>query len=139
MQLSSTRDNIEIGMRFDHLLVEAKLTQSDLQSARLDFICRYRDFDIVFELSNLPCRNGRYGSYQLIEGTLAAHATCCSFCVFCDARSPDLIKQWYLVMRAVRICKLRCHLMLLTWQQLAAALPSDLQQLLAAKYGVIPT
>jgi len=39
-------------------------------------------------------------------------------------------------MRAVRLVTLRCRLKLLTWQELAAVLPGDLQQFLAAKYGI---
>ena len=76
--------------------------------------------------------------YQLIRGVLAAHATGGSFCVLCDARRPDLIENWYSVMRAVRSCVLRCRLQLLTWQELAAVLPRSLQKFLAAKYGITP-
>jgi hypothetical protein len=130
------RDNTEIDMRVDHLLVEAKLTESDFQSARFDLICRYRDLEAVFDLAELPMRNGMQGGYQLIRGTLAAYAMECSFCVFCDARRPDLLEAWYRVMRAVRLFDLRCRLKLLTWQELASGLPEELQQFLAAKYGI---
>ena len=76
--------------------------------------------------------------YQLIRGVLAAYATGGSFCVLCDARRPDLIENWYAVIRAVRSCVLRCRLQLLTWQELAAVLPRSLQKFLAAKYGIVP-
>ena len=68
-----------------------------------------------------------------IRGTLAAYATGCSFCVFCDARRRDLIEAWYRVMRAVRLFELRCCLKLFTWQEPAAVVPHDLQRFLAAK------
>jgi hypothetical protein len=123
-------------MKVGNLLVEAKLTESDFQSARFDLISRYRDLEIVFDLSELPMRSEKQNCYQLIRGTLAAHATECSFCVFCDARRPDLIEAWYAVMRAVRPFDLRCRLKLLTWQELAAILPRDLQEFLANKYGI---
>jgi hypothetical protein len=132
------RDNTEIDMKIDNLLVEAKLTESDFQSARSGLISRYRDLEMVFDLSELPLRNERQSGYQLIRGTLTAYATECSFCVFCDARRPDLVEAWYGVMRAVRLAELRCRLKLLTWQELAAVLPEDLQQFLAVKYGVFP-
>jgi hypothetical protein len=132
------RDNTEIDMRVDNLLVEAKLTESDFQSARFDLIRRYRDLERVFDLSELPMRNDRYSGYQLIRGTLAAYATDCSFCVFCDARRRDLVEAWYGIMSAVCLSELRCRLKLLTWQELAAFLPEDLQQFLAAKYGIFP-
>lgn len=129
-------DNTEIDMKIDQLLVEAKLTESDFQSATFDLISRYRDLETVFDLSGLPSRNGRYCSYQLIIGALAAYATGCSFCVLCDARRPDLIEAWYRVLQAVRICHLRCRLKLLTWQELAVALPIELERFLALKYGI---
>jgi hypothetical protein len=53
----------------------------------------------------------------------------------CDARRPDLIENWYLVM-AVRSCVLRCRLQSLTWQELTAALPKSLRKFLAAKYDI---
>ena len=132
------QDNTEIDMKVDNLLVEAKLTESDFQSARFDLICRYRDVETVFDLSELPVRNEKQSCYQLIRDTLAAYAMECSFCVFCDRRRPDLIEAWYRVMRAVRLYDLRCRLKLLTWQELASVLPQDLQQFLANKYGIFP-
>jgi hypothetical protein len=123
-------------MKVGNFLVEAKLTESDFQSARFDLISRYRDLEIVFDLSELPVRNEKQNCYQLIRGTLAAYATECSFCVLCDARRPELIEAWYSVMRAVRPFDLRCRLKLLTWQELATALPCDLQLFLVDKYGI---
>jgi hypothetical protein len=131
------RDATEVDMKVDNLLVEAKLTESDFQSARFDLIRRYRDLETIFDLSELPMRDDRYNGYQLIRGILAAHAMECSFCVFCDARRPDLVEAWYGIMRAVRLFDLRCRLKLLTWQELASGLPEELQQFLAAKYGII--
>jgi hypothetical protein len=130
------RDNTEIDMKIEDLLVEAKLTESDFQSAKFDLIRRYHDLEKVFDLSELPMHNDRYNSYQLIRGALAAYAMNCSFCVFCDARRPDLVEAWYRIMCAVRLSELRCRLKLLTWQELGTVLPEDLQHFLAAKYGI---
>jgi hypothetical protein len=132
------RDNTEIDMKVDNLLVEAKLTESDFQSARFDLLCRYRDLETVFDLAELPIHNQLQSGYQLIRGALAAYAAECSFCVFCDARRPDLVEAWYRIMRAVRLVDLRCRLKLLTWQELASTLPGGLQQFLADKYGIFP-
>ncbi len=136
--LGNKRDNTEIDMRLGHLLVEAKLTESDFQSAKVGLIFRYRDLETVFHIEELPSMNGRHSSYQLIRGTLAAHATEGTFCVFCDVRRPDLVECWYRVMKAVRQSELRCRLKLLTWQELAVVLPKDLQQFMAGKYGILP-
>ena len=131
-------DNTEIDMRVGDLLVEAKLTESDFQYGSFSLISRYRDLEVVFDLSDLPTRNGKQVGYQLIRGTLAAHASNCSFCVFCDSRRSDLVEIWYTVMRAVRLFDLRCRLKLLTWQELASVLPESLQEFLIVKYGIHP-
>jgi hypothetical protein len=136
--LGEKRDNTEIDMRISDILLEAKLTESDFQSADPRLVLRYRDLHQAFEVEDLPQRNGRVVAYQLIRGTLAAYANGCSFCVCCDARRPDLIELWYNVIRAVRLSELRSRLKLLTWQELAAAVPPDLRGFLAARYGILP-
>ena len=129
-------DNTEIDMKIGGLLVEAKLTESDFQSAKIKLIERYRDFDEVFDAAELPTLRERQSGYQLIRGALAAHATGSSFCVLCDARRPDLIECWFRVLRAVRSSSLRCRLKLLTWQELASTLPVELRSFLQIKYGI---
>jgi hypothetical protein len=131
-------DRTEIDMRLGHLLVEAKLTETDFQVAPARLIDRYRDIEHVLDVEELRGPGGMVRSYQLIRGVFAAHATGGSFCVFCDARRPDLVENWFAVMRTVRSCDLRCRLQLLTWQELAAVLPRTLQQFLAMKYGIAP-
>jgi hypothetical protein len=76
--------------------------------------------------------------YQLIRNVLAAYASDASFCVLCDARRHDLIETWYSVLSAVHSPTFAARLKLLTWQELAAILPKDLQQFLEAKYGILP-
>jgi hypothetical protein len=129
-------DNTEVDMRVGDLLVEAKLTESDFQSAKMALVERYRDLEEVFDVGELPVRGGRVMGYQLIRGTLAAHASGGSFCVLCDARRPELVETWYAVMRAVRSFDLRCRLKLLTWQELASVVPRELREFLAEKYGI---
>lgn len=130
-------DRTEIDMKLGDLLVEAKLTESNFQSAPVRLLERYLYLDQVFDCT-LWARNGdRVPGYQLIRGVLAANSTGGSFCVLCDARRPDLIENWYAVMRTVRSCDLRCRLQLLTWQELAGLLPRTLQRFLAVKYGII--
>lgn len=132
------RDNTEIDMRIGDLLLEAKLTESGFQTATPELITRYRDLESAFDVEDLPMRDGRYLGYQLLRGALAAYATESSFCVCCDARRPVLVEMWYRVLRAVRPAELRCRLKLLTWQELASAVPCDLRDFLAEKYGITP-
>jgi hypothetical protein len=129
-------DRTEIDMKLGELMVEAKLTETDFQTAPARMIERYRDLTEVFDREELLMSDVAVPGYQLIRGALAAYASGGSFCVFCDARRPDLIEKWYSVMRAVRSCVLRCRLQLLTWQELTAVLPKSLQKFLAAKYGI---
>lgn len=79
-----------------------------------------------------------FASYQLIRNVLAAHAAGCSFCVLLDQRRPDLREAWFDVMAAVKQAGLRVRLKTLTWQELAALLPGDLQEFLDVKYGIVP-
>lgn len=129
-------DRTEIDMVIGDLLVEAKLTETDFQTASKELIEQYRDFTAVFTRKELPRRNGRYVGYQLIRNVLAAHATEASFCLLADARRPDLQEQWFAVMRCVRDAELRTRCKMLTWQELAEALPERLQCFLAEKYGI---
>jgi hypothetical protein len=78
-----------------------------------------------------------YSGYQLIRNVLAASAHGCSFCVMDDARRPDLREEWFSVMSAVRPAALRVRLQVITWQELAAALPRALQEFLEVKYGIL--
>jgi hypothetical protein len=82
-----------------------------------------------------PVEHG-YASYQLIRNVLAAHSAGCRFCVLHDERRPDLREQWFSVMRAIRDAELRTRCQVLTWQELAPALPEGLQLFLAVKYGI---
>lgn len=132
------RDNTEIDMRIGDMLLEAKLTESGFQSARPELVARYQDVDAAFNVTELPMRDGRYLGYQLIRGVMAAYASENRFCVCCDARRPLLAEMWYRVLRAVRPAELRCRLKILTWQELAAAVPRHLQDFLAEKYGIAP-
>jgi hypothetical protein len=154
-------DRTEIDLVLGNLLIEAKLTESDFQTATPTLIQRYRDLEAVFKVDglsrkilappplppnvdpddptvNLPSRTARVriGGYQLIRNVLAAFAADASFCVLCDARRQDLVESWYSVLRAVRSPTFATRLKLLTWQELSQALPADLQSFLKDKYGI---
>ncbi|HXW93084.1 MAG TPA: hypothetical protein VEK33_21220 [Terriglobales bacterium] len=129
-------DRTEVDMRLGELLVEAKLTEADFQSAQPQLIEAYRDFLHVFHRHDLPREGKRYLSYQLLRNVLAAYANQCSVCVMVDARRPDLIEAWYAVMRCVRLTDLRLRCKIITWQELSEALPRRLQRFLEEKYGI---
>ncbi|MGA2355373.1 MAG: hypothetical protein ABSG02_12830 [Terriglobales bacterium] len=118
------------------ILIEAKLTESDFQSAPKSVLLAYRDFLEVFDAGQLPQTSEQYLSYQLLRNVLAAHARRCSFCVLVDNRRPDLIDAWYAVMRCVKPVAFRTELKISTWQELAQAAARPLRAFLAAKYGI---
>ena len=129
-------DRTEIDMRLGDLLIEAKLTESDFQRAPKTAVHAYRDFNEVFEDEGLPQTAKDYRSYQLIRNVLAAHVSGCAFCVLSDARRPELVEAWYAVMKCVRSVDLRMRCKVLTWQELARALPRTLIAFLGEKYGI---
>ncbi len=129
-------DRTEVDMRLGSLLVEAKLTEVDFQSAPLRLLERYPDFLEVFDPELLPRGRGGVLSYQLLRGVLAAHHEGCRFAVFLDARRPDLVEAFAAVLRTVRPYALRARLRLVTWQEIACTLPGKLQVFLEEKYGI---
>ena len=78
-----------------------------------------------------------YANYQLIRNVLAAYAHGCSFCVIHDERRPDLREAWFDVMAAVQSAEMRSRCKVITWQELAALLPEELQEFLDLKYGIV--
>ncbi len=134
--LSGRFDRTEVDLRLGNLLIEAKLTESDFQSAAKNVLLAYRDFTEVFDLRQLPQTKARYLSYQLLRNVLAANALQCSFCVLVDARRPDLVDAWYAVMRCVQPVELRTKLRISTWQELAKTAPATVRHFLQAKYGI---
>ena len=135
---SGHADRTEIDMKLDDMLFEAKLTESDFQSAEVSVLHGYRDFEEVFDWRELPQAGGKLLSYQLIRNVLSAKANNVRFCVLVDARRPDLIESWYGVLRCIRLAELRVQCKLLTWQELSEALPEPLREFLDAKYGIVP-
>ena len=129
-------DRTEVDMRLGQLLVESKLTESDFQRREAALVESYRDFADVFECRKLPQDARGFLSYQLIRNVLSAHHGQCSFCVMLDARRPDLREAWFAVMSCIRIVDLRLRCKVLTWQELAEALPGKLQRFLLEKYGI---
>lgn len=126
----------EIDMRVGDLLVEAKLTEADFQFAPMRLLERCAELDEVFDREQFEVTARRVRSYQLIRGVLAAHASGGRFCVLCDGRRQDLVEEWYGVMRSVRSVALRGRMGLVTWQEIAGAVPGPLRKFLAKKYGI---
>jgi len=87
--------------------MEAKLTESDFQSAEKGSLMAYRNFSEVFDRKQLSQTDDRYLSYQLLRNVLAAYALECSFCLLVDARRPAFSGAWYAVMKCVKPVELQ--------------------------------
>jgi hypothetical protein len=129
-------DRSEMDLKLGQLFIEAKLTEGDFQTARYDLVQRYRDFESVFDVARLPRSKERYRSCQLIRGALAAYGHGASFAVLCDQRRQDLIEHCFEIMSAVTSAELRCRMSVVTWQELASAMPPKVRAFLAEKYGI---
>lgn len=130
-------DRSEIDLKLGRLFIEAKLTEGDFQTARPGLVHRYRDLESIFDVARLPRHKERFRSYQLIRGALGAHAHEASFAVFCDQRRQDLIEDCFEIMSAVASAELRCRMSVVTWQELASAMPQKVRAFLAEKYGIV--
>jgi hypothetical protein len=133
---NSRFDRTEVDMRIGNLLIEAKLTETDFQSAEKKTLLTYLDFSDVFDCRQLPQTRDRYLSYQLLRNVLAAYALQCSFCVLIDARRTDLADAWYEVVKCVKPVDLRTRLRISTWQEITQHTPAILRRFLSAKYGL---
>jgi len=136
--LSEATERTEIDMKLGNKIFEAKLTEGDFQIQRAELVEQYRDLREVFEPRQLPRTKRKYVSYQLIRNVLAAHALDLDFCTLLDARRPDLLEDWYEVVRCIRFAGLRAKCKVLTWQELTPSLPAALQRFLSVKYGIVP-
>ena len=135
---SDATERTEIDMKIGNVLFEAKLTEADFQIQCVELVEQYRDLRDVFECRQLPKAKRKYVSYQLIRNVLAAHALGLDFCTLLDARRPDLLEEWFLIVRCIRSATLRARCKVLTWQELALGLPGVLKNFLSVKYGIVP-
>jgi hypothetical protein len=136
--LSEATERTEIDMKLGNKIFEAKLTEHDFQIQRGDLVEGYRDLRDIFECRQLPRVGRKYVSYQLIRNVLAAHALNLDFCTLLDARRPDLLEDWYRIVRCIRPATLRARCKVLTWQELTPSLPAALQKFVSVKYGIVP-
>ena len=134
---NGAQDRSEMDLKLGKLFIEAKLTEGDFQTARCDLVQRYRDLEVGLRRGPTPQEQSRnIRSCQLIRGALAAYQHGASFAVFCDQRRQDLIEDCFEIMSAVLSAELRCRISVVTWQELATAMPPKVRSFLAEKYGI---
>ncbi len=112
-------------------------TQEWEEAAPDDSLAREFQEGLVARAREAEPAEPAYEGYQLIRNVLAAYAEKCSFCVVHDERRPDLREAWFQVMAAVKTAEMRVRCKVMTWQELAALVPEDLQEFLDLKYGIV--
>ena len=93
--------------------------------------------EIVARDYKLAGADAGHAGYQLIRNVLAAFAQECSCCVVHDERRADLREAWFAVMAAVKSAEMRVRCKVMTWQEIAAMVPEELQEFLDVKYGIV--
>ena len=132
---SGQDDSTEIDMKLDGILVEAKLTEKDFTKKERRIVESYDNFKKVFSEELLPQSSEDYLNYQLIRNILAAHQHTLSFLLLCDARRPDLVKEFYSTARCVRDDRLRVRCNIVFWQEIVQSVGEELRDFLVEKYG----
>ena len=130
-------DRTEFDMQVGDLWVEAKLTEGGFGRAALERLLRYAGVEQCFDMEELPTGGAHILGYQLIRGLLAALQQEGRYLVLLDARRADLEEICFRVLRAVRSAEARSRFRMVTWQELAGALPATLQTFLGDKYGIV--
>lgn len=125
-------------MKLGNMLFEAKLTEGDFQIQRAELVEQYRDLREIFESRQLPRAKRKYVSYQLIRNVLAAHALSLDFCTLLDGRRPDLIQDWYHIVRCLRSAALRARCKVLTMAGTDLLLACSLAEVSECEYGIVP-
>lgn len=131
-----TELDMVLGEGAERLIVEAKLTESGFQTASMDRLLRYNDAAEVFDVDALPRNLRGVTGYQLMRGVLAAYAGNCRFALLCDGRRADMEEAWFRVLSAMRSFDLRSRMQMVSWQEVAATLPSTVRSFLFEKYGI---
>lgn len=130
-------DATELDMQLGAVNFEAKLTENDFTHRRVEHVERYADLYDVFAEEALPRDRDIYLGYQLIGNVLAiARHPTTRFCVLLDARRPDLLREWWTVLGAIRSAEIRQRCGFVFWQEIAAAAPARLHDFLVSKYGL---
>lgn len=134
LRILRRKEAVEFPEEFSQEWEDADVPDDEID-LRAEIANAYQAAIVAKGVAQQPVEPG-YACYQLIRNVLAAHAHGCSFCLMHDVRRPDLREAWFQVMAAVRSAEMRVRLKVITWQELAAALPEGLQVFLDWKYGI---
>ncbi|HXF49981.1 MAG TPA: hypothetical protein VNL73_11235 [Verrucomicrobiae bacterium] len=133
---NGSRDKTEIDMKIGKVIFESKLTENNFTDKEKHVVERYDNFHKVFNSADLFQDESNYKNYQLIRNVLAAFENGFSFYLLCDARRPDLVREFYFTVRCVRDQNLRSRCCIIFWQEIADSVNLNLRFFLKEKYGL---
>ncbi|MBA7562127.1 hypothetical protein ES708_03776 [subsurface metagenome] len=119
----------------DKIICEAKLTESDFTNKNKKSVEAYDRFEGVFNKHYLTQTHEEYSNYQLIRNILSlVHYS--AFFLICDARRPDLVKNFYETIRCINDISLRAKCNIIFWQDIAKSVGKDLRDYLKISYNL---
>lgn len=124
----------EIDLKIGNHIFEAKLTENTFTTKPKSVVHSYKDFDKVFEESNLLTQKGDILQYQLIRNILTAYKYDFNFSILIDSTRIDLIKEFINVLKSIKIYDLRSRINILTWQEIIDMCGSKLKVYIQEKY-----
>jgi hypothetical protein len=125
----------EIDLKFDNVIIEAKLTEDSFYKKKKTVVEKYKDLALVFDTSRLILNNkNEYENYQLIRNFLTAYKYDCKFILLVDEARTDLIKSFFDTVMAVKDYYFAKRLKFITWQELVATTGGELKPFITRKY-----
>ncbi len=119
------------------IICESKLTEDTFTNKNRQDIEKYDHFNDLFYKSFLKGTQTEFENYQLIRNILSLLTGYIRFILFCDERRSDLIVRLYETIGCIKDITLRSKCSVITWQQIASVVGTDLKSFLAVKYGII--
>lgn len=125
----------EIDLKFNDIIIEAKLTEDDFQSQDPEIVEAYDNFSLVFDCTLLELNKiGKYKNYQLIRNILAAYKYKCRFILLVDESRIDLIKEFIKTTNSIKDNSLRNRMEFITWQEITNSVGKTLSEYIQKKY-----
>jgi hypothetical protein len=129
-------DETEIDMAIGDCFVEAKLTEAGFTEKPVADVLMYSDLATHFHVDSLSQVNGLVRNYQIIRNLLAAIQHDRKHVLLCDARRPDLVREYFATVMCMKDIVFRERCRVVFWQDIARVSGKGLRSFLNEKYGI---
>jgi hypothetical protein len=123
----------EIDVKIGNSIFEAKLTENDFKSKKLNIVLRYVDVQSIIDLKSLT-KDEIVSNYQLIRNLVTAKKYGYKFHLLIDESRIDLRNEFDKVKKAIIDKSLANSIEIITWQQISTCVTDDLKKFLTEKY-----